>query len=187
MGLVGVAGEGRHIGPRERGVRCCQFVRVLEAQNPGEGLRQQAHLTAKPLGEIPAAPAQLCGDRPDLDTAPRGDEAAPCLGHLGAYPGDAFATAAAADGSQEQLVQHGEPRGPGRRRSEPVDQLDAKRSEKLVEWNQLMDERSGGHAVDGPSPERCQRHLHASLVSVVVDRDGPAHQTAGDAAESGHR
>lgn len=61
MGLVGVAGNGRHIGPRKQVVHGGQFVRVLEAQNPGEDLRRQAHLTAKPLCEVPTAPAQFCG------------------------------------------------------------------------------------------------------------------------------
>lgn len=187
MGLVGVAGDGRHIGPRKRVAPGGQFMRVLEAQNPGEGLRRQAHLTAKPLGEVPTAPAQVLSDPPDLDTAPRGQETAPGLGHLGAHPGHGIAAGAAADGSQEQLVQHGEPGGPCPRHAEPVDQLDAERSEKLVEWDQAVGEISGGHAVDGPGPEWCQRHLHAFLASVVVDRDGPAHQTPGHAAESGDR
>lgn len=187
MGLVGVAGDRCHITPRERLLRNRQFVRVLEAQDSGEGLRRQAHLTAKPLGEVPAAPAEFLGDRTNLDATPRGDEAAPRLGYLGAHPVHTVAAGGTADSSEEQFVQRGEPRRPCCRRSEPVDQLDGKRSEKLVEWDQSVGELGGGHAVDGPGSERCQRQLNTSLASVVVNRDGPAPQAAGHAAESGDR
>ncbi len=187
MGLVGVARDGCHIAPRERVLRRRQFVGVLEAQDSGQGLRRQAHLTAKPLGEVPTAPAEFRGDRTNLDATPRGDEAAPCLGYLGAHPAHMVAAGATADSSEEQFVQRGEPRRPCCRRSEPVDQLDGKGSEKLVKWDQSVGELGGGHAVDGPGPERCQRYLNTLLASVVVNRDGPAHQTAGHAVESGDR
>lgn len=187
MGLVGIARDGCYIAPRERVLRRRQFVRVLEAQDSGEGLRRQAHLTAKPLGEVPTAPAEFRGDRTNLDATPRGDEAAPCLGYLGAHPTHMVTAGATADSSEEQFVQRGEPRRPCCRRSEPVDQLDGKRSEKLVKWDQSVGELGGRHAVDGPGPERCQRYLNTLLASVVVNRDGPAHQTAGHAAESDDR
>jgi hypothetical protein len=40
-------------------------------------------------------------------------------------------------------------------------------------------ELGGGHAVDGPGPERCQRCPNTLLASVVVNGDGPARLPTG--------
>jgi hypothetical protein len=81
VGLVGVAGLGRHDGGGVAGREAVGG--VVEADQLGGPLGREAHLGAEAGPQALAAPAQLVGEPVDPDLPSPGDHPAPDVGHLG--------------------------------------------------------------------------------------------------------
>lgn len=175
MRLVDIAALGSKVSERGRLPRAQpsgqEAARSVEAGDPCGCLGGEPSLGGEALPELTLTPADLTGQRSDIDSPSSGVNRAPRGDHRARRLQRGASASATAEKIEEPFVEDGKASVPGGRFGQPFAQRSSGAAEHFFGVEVAIGERTGGTGEERTGPKWVECHLHSGLAA-IVDNQG---------------